>query len=182
MSSLSGGPDGAGTRRALVAEPGRRRELGDDANPRRVPVHPRTPAGQAHWRLHGDLWRVDGVRPEDLQRAFRVWWEPDYLDLRLNGLLAKRDPAVGLEGPLVVPGAAAGIGDCVGEREEELDVPLDPMLVDTVVVAAGDELREQVPMPGRKLGVGAVRQYSAIIFCSSVSPALRSSRACAWAP
>lgn len=29
-----------------------------------------------------------GVRPEDLQRAFRVWWEPDYLDLRLNGLLA----------------------------------------------------------------------------------------------
>jgi hypothetical protein len=29
-----------------------------------------------------------GVRPEDLQRAFRVWWEPDYLDLRVNGLLA----------------------------------------------------------------------------------------------
>jgi hypothetical protein len=29
-----------------------------------------------------------GVRPEDLQRAFRVWWQADYLDLRLTGLLA----------------------------------------------------------------------------------------------
>jgi hypothetical protein len=41
--------------------------------------------------------------------------------------------------------------------EEELDVPLDPILVTTMVVAAGDELREQGPVPGRKLGVGAVR-------------------------
>jgi len=29
-----------------------------------------------------------GVRSEDLQCAFRVSWQPDYLDLRLNGLPA----------------------------------------------------------------------------------------------
>ena len=29
-----------------------------------------------------------GVHPDDLQRAFRVWWEPEYKDLRLNGVLA----------------------------------------------------------------------------------------------
>ena len=29
-----------------------------------------------------------GVPPADFQRAFRVWCQPEYLDLRLNGLLA----------------------------------------------------------------------------------------------
>jgi hypothetical protein len=62
-----------------------------------------------------------------------------------------------VKGPLVAPGGAAGVDDCVGEREEELDVPLDPMLANTMVVEAGDELREQGPVPGRKLGVGTVR-------------------------
>ena len=26
-----------------------------------------------------------GVHPGDLQRAFRVWWEPEYENLRLDG-------------------------------------------------------------------------------------------------
>ncbi|MFC9690110.1 DUF2199 domain-containing protein [Kribbella sp. NPDC056951] len=28
------------------------------------------------------------VSPDDLQRTFAVWWEPEYADLRLDGLLA----------------------------------------------------------------------------------------------
>ena len=31
-----------------------------------------------------------GVHPGDLQRAFRVWWAPEYKDLRLEGALANR--------------------------------------------------------------------------------------------
>ncbi len=37
-----------------------------------------------------------GVRPGDLQRAFRVWWEPEYEDLRLDGALANSIPPWGL--------------------------------------------------------------------------------------
>ena len=33
-----------------------------------------------------------GVHPDDLQRAFRVWWEPDYDNLRLGGGLANSVP------------------------------------------------------------------------------------------
>ena len=29
-----------------------------------------------------------GVHPDDLQRAFRVWWQPEYENLRLDGALA----------------------------------------------------------------------------------------------
>jgi hypothetical protein len=28
------------------------------------------------------------VQPDDLHRAFAVWWEPGYADLRLDGILA----------------------------------------------------------------------------------------------
>jgi len=28
------------------------------------------------------------IRPDELQRAFAVWWEPGYADLRLDGFLA----------------------------------------------------------------------------------------------
>jgi hypothetical protein len=28
------------------------------------------------------------IHPDDLQRAFAVWWEPGYADLRLDGILA----------------------------------------------------------------------------------------------
>ena len=37
-----------------------------------------------------------GVHPGDLQRAFRVWWEPDYENLRLEGALANSVPPWGL--------------------------------------------------------------------------------------
>jgi hypothetical protein len=29
-----------------------------------------------------------GIHPSDLQRAFAAWWQPDYADLRLDGVLA----------------------------------------------------------------------------------------------
>lgn len=37
-----------------------------------------------------------GVHPDDLQRAFRVWWAPEYENLRLDGLLANPIPPWGL--------------------------------------------------------------------------------------
>ncbi len=37
-----------------------------------------------------------GVHPGDLQRAFRVWREPEYEDLRLEGVLASPVPPWGL--------------------------------------------------------------------------------------
>ena len=39
-----------------------------------------------------------GVSPEDLQRAFAVWWEPSYRDLVLEGRLANALPVWGLLG------------------------------------------------------------------------------------
>lgn len=39
-----------------------------------------------------------GVHPDDLQRAFRVWWEPEYSDLRLNGFLGNAIQPWGLLG------------------------------------------------------------------------------------
>ncbi|MFI5732243.1 DUF2199 domain-containing protein [Kribbella sp. NPDC051587] len=38
------------------------------------------------------------VRPDDLQRTFAVWWEPEYADLRLDGLLANAIHPWGLFG------------------------------------------------------------------------------------
>ena len=37
-----------------------------------------------------------GVHRGDLQRAFRVWWEPEYQNLRLDGALANSVPPWGL--------------------------------------------------------------------------------------
>jgi hypothetical protein len=37
-----------------------------------------------------------GVHHDDLQRAFRVWWEPEYENLRLDGALANSVPPWGL--------------------------------------------------------------------------------------
>lgn len=37
-----------------------------------------------------------GVHPDDLQRAFRVWWEPEYENLRLDRALANPIPTWGL--------------------------------------------------------------------------------------
>jgi hypothetical protein len=44
-----------------------------------------------------------GVHPGDLQRAFRVWWEPEYEDLRLDGALANPVPPWGLLAAAVTP-------------------------------------------------------------------------------
>jgi hypothetical protein len=40
------------------------------------------------------LWLA--VHPDDLQRAFRVWWEPDYANLVLDGRIANVVPPWGL--------------------------------------------------------------------------------------
>jgi hypothetical protein len=37
-----------------------------------------------------------GVRPDDLQRTFQVWWEPEYAELVLDGRLANALPVWGL--------------------------------------------------------------------------------------
>lgn len=42
------------------------------------------------------LWL--SVHPDDLQRAFSVWWEPRYRDLALDGRLANELPVWGLLG------------------------------------------------------------------------------------
>jgi hypothetical protein len=39
-----------------------------------------------------------GVHPDDLRRAFKVWWEPEYKDLQLEGRLANALPNWGLLG------------------------------------------------------------------------------------
>lgn len=49
-----------------------------------------------------------GVHPDDLQRAFRVWWEPDYRDLVLRGHLANTLPVWGL---LATPAVAHVVDD-----------------------------------------------------------------------
>lgn len=47
-----------------------------------------------------------GVHPEDLRRAFEVWWEPNYSSLTLDGRLANALPIWGL---LTAPAHAAVI-------------------------------------------------------------------------
>jgi hypothetical protein len=37
-----------------------------------------------------------GVHPDELQRAFAIWWEPEYVDLWLDGRLANALPGWGL--------------------------------------------------------------------------------------
>jgi len=43
-----------------------------------------------------------GVHPDDLQRAFAVWWAPEYADLRLEGLLGNAIQPWGLLGVPVI--------------------------------------------------------------------------------
>ena len=37
-----------------------------------------------------------GVSPDDLQRAFRLWWAPEYAELVIEGLLANALPGWGM--------------------------------------------------------------------------------------
>ncbi|MGN6634465.1 MAG: DUF2199 domain-containing protein [Oryzihumus sp.] len=46
-----------------------------------LPVH----LAEGHTLTYG-IWV--GVHPEDLKRAFTVWWEPEYKDLQLAGHIA----------------------------------------------------------------------------------------------
>ena len=38
------------------------------------------------------------ISPDDLQRTFKVWWEDDYIDLELDGILANDIPPWNLVG------------------------------------------------------------------------------------
>jgi hypothetical protein len=49
-----------------------------------------------------------GVHPGDLQRAFRVWQEPEYENLRLDGALANPVPPWGTAGSPVTLAVRAG--------------------------------------------------------------------------
>lgn len=68
---------------------------------------------------------------------------------------------------LAVPCHDAGIEDGVCKRKEQPGV-----IVDTVVISGGNKLCKQIPVSWRKLGVRTIGEYSAIIFCRSVSLAL----------
>src|SRR5207244_3231648 len=96
-------------------------------------------------RLAGDRARAQsGARP----RADLLAVEQD-TDRRRGSAAHKR--------ALLVPGDDAGIKDRVREREEELDVEVDTLLLGAMAVAARDELREEIPVAGRKLRVRTVR-------------------------
>lgn len=54
------------------------------------------------YRLTFGLWLA--VHPDDLRRAFQVWWEPDYAHLVLDGWVANVVPPWGLLGAPVRAG------------------------------------------------------------------------------
>src|SRR5690242_2714342 len=56
-----------------------------------------------------------------------------------------------VEMTLCIPACDAAVEDCVGQREEHLGV-----LIDVVVIAGGNKLREQIPVPRRQLRVRTV--------------------------
>ena len=81
-----------------------------------------------------------GVHPDDLQRAFRVWWESGYADLGLDGLLANALPGWGLLGAA----AHAEVRDpdqtpyCTSSSDSELSAVLaDEWAHDMVLGAIG---------------------------------------------
>ena len=88
----------AGDRTAFrcMAQPRKPRGVGDDADPWRRPFHPRVARRQARRGIRGDLRRLGRGSSRDLQHAFRVWREPEYQDLRLEGALANSVPPWGL--------------------------------------------------------------------------------------
>jgi hypothetical protein len=63
-----------------------------------------------------------GIHPEDLQRAFTVWWAPEYVDLRLSGRLANRIQPWGLLAAPVELGVldADATPYCVSSRDPTL--------------------------------------------------------------
>src|SRR6202171_4090017 len=61
------------------------------------------------------------------------------------------------EESLVVPAADARVEDGVRQRKEEFDVGGNPVLVRTMMVAAGELTGEQVPVPRGPLGGRAGR-------------------------
>lgn len=81
------------------------------------------------------------VHPDDLQTAFRVWWEPEYRDLTLDGRLANALPVWGL---LAAPVHAA-VRDlaetpyCTSSTDAELQAVLsDAWPHEVVLDAIGD--------------------------------------------
>lgn len=89
-----------------MAESRHRRVVGDDADPSvgafvgaLLPI--RLVGG--HTVTYG-VWA--GIHPAELQRVFGIWWEPEYQNLRLEGVLANSIAPWGLLGApvgLLVP-------------------------------------------------------------------------------
>lgn len=68
-----------------------------------------------------------GIHPDDLQHAARIWWRPEYADLRLRGRLAN---AVEPWGMLAAPVEIAVVDPdvapwCVRSDDEMLSAVLD---------------------------------------------------------
>ncbi len=56
-----------------------------------LPVHL-----EGGYTFHLGVWV--SIHPDDLQRTFAVWWEPEYADLELDGVLANSLPGWDLFG------------------------------------------------------------------------------------
>lgn len=79
------------------------------------------------YTVHFGVWI--GIHPADLQRAFAVWWSPEYTDLKLVGVLANDLPKFG------------GLGSPV--RLAVLDPDHTPTVVDSTAAGLAEVLRRE---------------------------------------
>ena len=95
--------------------------------------------------------------------------------LAVEKKIYRGDRANGIVSALRVPGGDAGVKHGIRKREEHLHI-----VVEGVMVAGGNKLRELLPVTGRLSVPGPSDQYSAIIFYRSVKLVLSelSSSAC----
>lgn len=83
------------------------------------------------------------VHPDDLARAYRIWWEPQYADLVLDGWLANALPGLGTAGcPRSRPGARSG-ADALLRGEPR---PAAQRSLVSTVAARGCPRRSQSPV------------------------------------
>jgi hypothetical protein len=114
-----------------VDERAERQRVGDAACPRRRPVRPRAAAGEADRPVLGHVRGVGKCPSHDLQRAFKTWWAPEYVDL--EGRLANQPRPWGLRAASVelkvpdenhTPYAVASADECLSSV---LDAGVEPL-------------------------------------------------------
>jgi hypothetical protein len=75
-----------------VAQPRERQPIRDDDGAHRRNLREIAAPSSSDRRLHRHIRGVDWVHPDDLQRAFAAWWEPEDVNLRLDGRMANALP------------------------------------------------------------------------------------------